>query len=391
MKITFLLSTFPKISETFILSQITGLIDLGVEVEIIAFKQADTEKIHPLVEQYQLLNKTVYVSSKNKLVRGMKLAKIMLLHPKATINLLDKRRNHRTTGLRSLELSKYVKKLSSTDVIIAHYGPIGATVANLQSVKLLDPVKLITFFHGFDVTAYQQLFSQKNIILTISEFFQEKLLKLEVKSNQVAVCHMGVDISLFKYQPHEIQSPTKLVSVGRLVEKKGFDTTIEMVHKLVSEGNNIHLNIIGDGPLKEELGKKIIELNLQEHITLLGSQNQKQVHQQMLESDFFILMSHTSSNGDKEGIPVVLMEAMASGLPVISTYHSGIPELITNNKSGWLVPENDAQAGFEVFRNAIKNVTELNEVKSNARKKIGKEFNSELLNQQLLELCKKED
>lgn len=400
MKTIFLLSTFPKISETFILSQITGLIDLGADVEIIAFKKADTSEIHPLVEQYHLMEKVTYVSSKNATVRGLRLAGTMLSHPVATMKFFNKHQYHFVTALRSLELSRQAKNLASSDAIIAHYGPIGATVANLRAVDLLPTVNLITFFHGFDLTAfvkkngviaYKQLFAQKNKILTINRLFQEKLYEIGVKEEQVSVWHMGVNVDLFEFQPREIQSELKLLSVGRLVEKKGFDTTIEIVSKLINAGINTHLNIIGDGPLKEQLVQQITELNLQEHVTLLGSQNQQQVHEQIIASDFFVLMSRTSTNGDKEGIPVVLMEAMASGLPVISTLHSGIPELITDKESGWLVPEHDAQAGFEAVKKALQDLAKLDQIKNNARKKIELEFNSELLNQQLFKLCKKED
>lgn len=154
---------------------------------------------------------------------------------------------------------------------------------------------------------------------------------------------------------------------------------------------NIHVNlkVIGDGDQKSYLEELIQARNLTKDVELLGWQTQEVVKKYVDHADLILLPSKVASNGDKEGIPVSLMEALASGKLVISTFHSGIPEIIQDGKNGWLVQENDSEA----LARKVKEVSQLTlnkriEIARNARESVFLNFNIDKLNDQLDDIVK---
>ena len=145
----------------------------------------------------------------------------------------------------------------------------------------------------------------------------------------------------------------KILTVTRLVEKKGLEYSIKAIDKVMRKYSNIEYRIIGDGPLKEKLRILIKQHKLKNRIQLLGWMTQDEVHKYFAESHIFIHPSITAKNGDQEGTPTVLIEAPARGLPIVSTTHSGITELVQNGKSGFLVPERDVGELAEKFEYLI--------------------------------------
>ena len=172
--------------------------------------------------------------------------------------------------------------------------------------------------------------------------------------------------------------------VGRLTEKKGIDNAIEAIYLLKKENIDISLKVIGDGEQREYLTQLIKSKDLTNQIELLGWQTQVVVKKYVDLADLILLPSKEASTGNKEGIPVSLMEALASGKLVISTFHSGIPEMIQDGKNGWLVQEDDSE-GLAL---KIKEVSQLSlkqrkQVSMNARESIFLHFNIDFLNDQL--------
>ena len=138
----------------------------------------------------------------------------------------------------------------------------------------------------------------------------------------------------------------RLATVGRLVEKKGVEQAIRAVSLLRRERPELAFTyrVAGDGPLRGHLEALIGSLGLQDCVTLLGACTGREVAALLEDSQLYLQPSVTAANGDMEGIPVSLMEAMAMGLPVLSTRHSGIPELVADGEAGFLVPERDIPA-----------------------------------------------
>ncbi|MEO7685210.1 MAG: glycosyltransferase [Gemmatimonadaceae bacterium] len=127
------------------------------------------------------------------------------------------------------------------------------------------------------------------------------------------------------------------------VEKKGFEYSIRAVARVRDVGPGLRYDIVGDGPLHQQLENLIRELGVERKVFLHGSQTGEVVQRMMAEAHLFVLASVTAANGDQEGTPVSLLEAQASGLPVLSTWHSGIPEVVLHEQTGFLVAERDTK------------------------------------------------
>jgi colanic acid/amylovoran biosynthesis glycosyltransferase len=406
MKILFFISSFPAISETFILNQITGMIDLGYQVEILATKKVETQQVHPEIESYDLMNKVTYVDIpasvlKKTIKSGQTFGRTFVNSPARAVGLMNFMKEGKFVwSLRPLLVNQYFEENRNFDAIISHYG-YNTLLLEIIKHQYSDFPKIYGFFHGNDVTGFVQRFGE-NIYkplkgntdthgLPISELMKERLQRLNILSDNINVHHMGVDMDKFKVAPYrKFSLPIHLLMVGRLTEKKGMDTAILAVKKLRDQGTILKLTIIGDGEKKAELTKMISRYQLEDQICLLGAQNQSTVQKMLQQANIVLLPSKTAANGDKEGIPVSLMEALASGKLVISTYHSGIPELITNDYNGWLVPENDSNALAEKI-SYVMALTENRRIKvsEQAVKSIDQSFNIEKLNGQLGHLIDK--
>ncbi len=410
MKIAFLVGEFPSLSETFVLDQITGLIDRGHEVDIYAspFKTGKTKKAHPDVAKYQLLQRTYYHPSipSNYLLRLLKGLRLFLV-------CLP---NHLAVMLKSLSVKKFGKQAlslrllyniipflnpvpSQYDVIFCHFGPNGLRGSIMRDLGLIQG-KLCTVFHGFDLTgylqregdhAYDELFQKGDLFLPISNRWKQKLLDLGCPAEKIQVHHMGIDCKRFTFGPRQIplDGVIQIVTVCRLVEKKGVEYGIRAVAHIRERHPKIQYTIIGDGPLKSDLEMLVAELKISDMVHLVGWKQRDEVIEILNQSQIFLSPSITACNGDQEGIPVALMEAMAMGMPVVSTFHSGIPELIEDGISGYLVPERDVEALAGKLHLLTEHSGKWEEVGSAARRFVEAFFDVEQLTDHLVDIYKK--
>lgn len=178
---------------------------------------------------------------------------------------------------------------------------------------------------------------------TISEFNLRYLISRGAPEEAIHVMRCGVDPSLFEARPpKELATPPLLGSIGRMVEKKGFHQLIKACAILKRQGIAFHLEMAGHGPMKEALQQRVLDLGLSAEVTFKGALPHTEVPGWLTGLDAFVLPCRRDDQGDMDGIPVVLMEAMASGVPVVSTAISGIPELIDDGTTGLLCePDNE--------------------------------------------------
>jgi colanic acid/amylovoran biosynthesis glycosyltransferase len=194
---------------------------------------------------------------------------------------------------------------------------------------------------------------------------------------------MGIDVTQIPYARQPRQGVTlQLISVCRLAEKKGTEFALRALGRLRISNPDLdwRYTIIGDGPLRDDLQRLAGQLGISDRVAFLGGLPHQEVKLWLSRSHVFILPSVTASNGDVEGIPVALMEAMASGLTVLSSYHSGIPELIEDRKTGFLAAEKDVDALAERIRWIAEHPQECEQIAVAARRKVETEYNTELLN-----------
>ncbi|MDJ0660850.1 MAG: glycosyltransferase [Crocosphaera sp.] len=247
-------------------------------------------------------------------------------------------------------------KIYSPCLIHAHFGLGGVWTLPL-SHQLHIP--LIVTFHGFDLSINQLqtsvslsrkyeyqlylkklpiLFKKVNLCLAVSKYIYSRLLEKGCSENKVMVHYIGTNLDYFTPDYTIIREPV-ILFVGRLVEKKGCKFLIQAMEKVQTEIPNIKLVIIGDGPLRNEL-ETLANQKLKNY-KFLGKQPLEIVKYWMNTAMILCVPSVTAETGDMEGLPTVIMEGQAMGLPVVSTFHSGIPEIIIHEKTGLLTKERD--------------------------------------------------
>ena len=396
---------FPVLSETFILNQITGLIDRGHEVDIFAAQAERMDTLHTDINKYKLLermhNKRPIPKNKLwKIIKGLYLASIILRKsPRALLISLDNFKH----GRKALALHLLYRILPMIgrkpyDIIHAHFGPNGLLAAKLRQIGAIQG-KLVTTFHGYDVNLlpkkygtdyYTPLFENCDLYTVNTDFTAEIVIGLGCSRNKMVKLPVGLKVIEYAFEPKKRNAGTqvRILTVARLVEKKGIEFSIKAVASLIPNNPDIFYNIVGEGPLRLELEKLIKELGVSKNIKLVGPCKQEEVIRWYSHSQLFILSSVTSSEGDKEGQGLVLQEAQAKGLPVISTFHNGIPEGILNGVSGFLVPERDVDAIVEKLRYLIEHPDIWLKMGRAGRAFVEKRYDIEKLNDRLVEIYK---
>ncbi len=407
MRIAFLVTHFPRLSETFILNQITGLIRLGHDVDIYAYKPGDDPTVHDDVTKYDLLNHTTYYGD---IFKQMPSNKIACMLKRVTL-FISQLRNNPLPLIRSLNVVKFKRDAISLtvfcraipflnkgdyDIIQCHFGPNGMLGILLKDLGVFKG-KVVTAFHGYDITqfvkkygnnVYDHLFKRGDIFLPISERWKNELVNMGCDEQKILVHRMGIDVRKYSSPERRIKNDRKIniLSIARLVEKKGIQYGVRAVASLIKDYPALEYTIVGDGPLRNEIESVIKEFDLDKNVKLLGWKTQEEIVTLLMAADIFLAPSVTGSSGDQEGIPVVLMEAMAQGLPVVSTYHSGIPELVQDGVSGFLVPEKDVDALAERLTYMMDTPENLDELGRNGRKYVEAHYDIHTLNMRLVEI-----
>lgn len=403
LRVAFIVNHFPLLSETFILNQITGLIERGHHVDIYTCTSGDLNKIHPDVEKYDLLKHTYYLPEipQNFLWRSLK-----------AISLLSKNFTKKPEKiLRSLNIFQYGKLATSLrlfyaaiagankgtyDIVHCQFGTLSFWGMLFRTINA-PKAKLVVSFRGYDISqfiqergesVYDRTFAEADLFLPNCNFFKRRLLKLGCDEKKIYILYSGIDCDRFHYTPRQFHPNGKicLATVGRLVEKKGIEYSIQAVARLAKSYPNLEYKIIGCGSLKTELERLIQKLDLSDVVHLIGKKHQQEIIEILQQTHIFIAPSVTARDGNQDAPINVLKEAMAIGLPVISTDHGGIPELVENGISGFLVPERDAEAIADRLQYLIENHHIWNIIGAAARARVEKYFNTHKLNDELVEI-----
>jgi glycosyltransferase involved in cell wall biosynthesis len=348
LKIGYILQHFPFTSETFVINEIIALQALDAQIHPVSLfppekcQDALMSKVEnetfdlSKVNRQQLAEKSPFYSRAKQLAAKYELPnwyaefaacvadyaienKLTLLHAHfATESAL--------TTMLTAELTEIPFSFTAHayDIFIANTGAPGETLDNRLKLLVQRAARVITISE----------FNKRHILQKTGEEFSDK----------IEVIHCGIDPERFTPVERSHSDSFTLLCVGRFVEKKGHEFLLKAFGKVASKLAGARLKLIGEGPLKPGMMDLCRELGLEEKIDFLGNLPSESVWEEMKLADVFVLHSITAANGDMEGIPVSLMEASASGLPVISSYHSGIPELVVDGLTGFLTNEKDVDA-----------------------------------------------
>jgi colanic acid/amylovoran biosynthesis glycosyltransferase len=405
MRIAFIVGRFPSLSQTFVLRQITGLLDRGHDVEVFAQSQGKDAIAHGDIEKYCLLKRTCYLNthatSPNRIVRLARLVGLLMANfhrnPTAvlkTLNVMRFGRSALSLGVLG-SVAPFLNK-GPYDIVHCQFGTLGRLGLLLKDTGLLRG-KLVTSFRGYDISsyakvhgeqAYRNLLSRGDLFLCVSNYIKEKLVRLGCDPRKIIVHRSGAEV---KKANLLLSSKTnngkiRIVTIARLVEKKGVEYGIRAVAKILKRRHAIEYNIAGEGPLRDRLQSLIDELNAGDNIKLLGWKTQAEVADLLKASDILLAPSVTTKKGDEEGIPGVIMEAFAQGLPVTSTYHAGIPEVVQDGESGFLVQERDVDALAERLERLIEHPELRFAMGQNGRRFVEAHYDVDKLNDRLVRI-----
>jgi colanic acid/amylovoran biosynthesis glycosyltransferase len=365
-----LVGAFPVFSQTFVIDQIDALDARGLSPSIVAGRRESSGFIHERARS---------------LAVGASYAEDRIPLPK----LLGPRLRRKLYPARLLP-RLHSELLQSADLVICHFGHVGALAA--QALGDGDRPRLWTIFHGFDLSlhlrhagpdAYERLFERGHRFFAVSKLWMRKLEELGCPRERIALLRMGVDVSRIAFVERTLDPADRLrvLSVCRLVEKKGIAYAIRAMADVGRRRPELDwtYEIAGDGPLRRDLGQLVEELGLEHRIRFAGALSEEAVQAKLEQADLFLQPSVTAENGDMEGVPVSLMNAMAAGVPVLSTDHSGIPELITDGVEGLLAPERDAAALARNIERLLDSPQLAATLAKAARRKVETEFNQETI------------
>ncbi len=355
MRVAYLLERFPVVSETFILTQMTALAARGHEIIVLAERPSGEPVTHREVSDRSVAQPHYGFSTPGgrtarRLRQGGRLVADVMrgrVSPLRAGRLLQR---YGEAGLAAWSFAPLPELVGGFDAIVAHFGTMGLRGAALREADRIGG-PLVTCFHGFDMTripreqgpgVYRPLFAQGELFLPVSEFWRDRLLGWGADPARTRVLPMGIRLERFPYEPPSPDGvrPLEVLSIARLVEKKGIEFGLQAIARLPEL--QLRYTIVGEGPLRASLERMVVELGLAGRVRFTGWADQTAVRKLLRGADILLAPSITAADGDQEGIPVVLMEAMAMGVPVVSTTHSGIPELVTDGESGFLVPERDS-------------------------------------------------
>jgi glycosyltransferase involved in cell wall biosynthesis len=388
---------FPCWSETFIAREIAALVAAGADVRILSLKAPSEELVHPEAER--LLRRVQYPLSPGP--AALRRAAALLAHPRALSSLALAL--GRALARRPIELAKSLESVARAveqldwarefdpDVIHAHWASYPSTAAMILGRLLGKPFGFTC--HAHDIFVHDHLLREKiesaAVPVTISRYNVEWLAKQVTARarDRMTVIHCGVDLPNFPFPFQEGgREEDLIVTVGRLDRIKGFDVLVDALGDLKRQGRRVRCQVIGEGPLRGELQARIDRQGLSDLVELIGARPQGEVRAALCAATIFSLPSVIAPGGDRDGIPVSLMEAMAAGTPVVSTRVSGIPELIEDEREGLLVAARDSRALAEALARLLDDAALRRRLAVAARAKIERGFDAAREADKLLEL-----
>lgn len=384
-RVVYVVSQFPSLSETFIVREIHALIDEGVDVRILSLKRSTESMVQ--ADSAALLDRVRQPPGLLATAGGA--LRALVTHPRrvvaATATIVAD--TWRTPTVLAKSLGTLMRGLCQLawlrqfdpQFIHAHWSTYPTTAAWTLARVMARPFGFTC--HAHDVFRNQQLLPRKiadaALAITISRHNVDWLDRnvSTLAPRKLKVVHCGVDLRQIPWQADN-RTGNRILGVGRLSPEKGFHTLIDALALLRDGGTAFHCTVIGEGPARQDLQAAIERHRLQQHVTLAGAQPQEVVRAALATATVFTLPCQIAANGSRDGIPVALMEAMASGCPVVSCAVSGVPELIGHDVHGLLAEERSAVSLARELRRLLEDVSLRTRLSIAARQRIEQEFDA---------------
>ena len=352
LRVAYLINQYPKVSHSFIRREILALERLGVAVSRFAVRGWD-DAVADSADQAERL-RTRYVLREGLFAPLQATVQLAMLRPRRWLGAMrlvmaswrgsDRTLFHHLAYLAEACLLVRWLEAEPVDHLHAHFGTNPAEVAMLVHALGGPPYSFTV--HGPEEFDHPQALglgrkgAHAAFVVAISSYGRSQLYRWLARAHwpKVQVVHCGLDAAFHAVAPMPAAAPTRLVCVGRLCEQKGQLLLVQALHRLVSKGVPVELVLAGDGEMRAEIEALVTALALGSHVRITGWIGSEQVRDEILAARALVLPSFA------EGLPVVIMEAMALRRPVVTTFVAGIPELVLDGENGWLVPAGDVES-----------------------------------------------
>ncbi|ELZ08704.1 hexosyltransferase/glycosyltransferase [Natrinema thermotolerans DSM 11552] len=377
MNIVYYLGPFPKLSESFVLNEIYELEQNGHNVAVCALKKPDETIVH---EEFNELDIPINYIRTPSFADVTELFSTKALHPRILKNIFYHAplKHHAANLFRAKECIKFINSLGwDPDHFHSHFAGLSKFGAEYASEYYQVPFTITT--HAFDLykepvgTYTSTLLQQANRIVTISEYNKSHIKEQFAPDTPIDIVRAGIRPE--KFAPTKGTEPNRVLTISRLVEKKGHPYALEAVKIATEEIPELEYHIIGSGDLKSNLVQKVEQLGIDENVVFLDNVSDQRLVTELDEARCFLLPCVIAESGDRDGIPVALMEAMAMKTPPVSTTVSGIPELVDHKQNGLLTEPRNPEATSEAIVSLLEAGSEWTAYAERAREKVAAEFN----------------
>jgi glycosyltransferase involved in cell wall biosynthesis len=383
MSVIFVAYEYPARSQTFVVAEADAMADLGVDVHLYALHHPgagarDRPHVVTLRSTLRCSSLRAWFGPLVKLLQNLhRVTRLALLPPKT----LKRRLRSVKALLHALALAAYVDSRPDEVHIRAHFFGLMSEVALLASWLTSAPVTVSIAGHAADVARPPSPARLKfevgsvDLVTCASKFVLRSLHEQCGRVGHADIVRCGVR-DRAKVEVLQDVNAVRLLTVARLVDKKGIDDCVRACEILTRrDGRKIHWTVVGDGPEFDRLRRLVVSLGLMAEFALVGERRNAEVIEELSERcDVFVLPARVSGSGDVDGIPVALMEAMSMAIPVVTTNVGGIPELVRDRDTGFVVPERSPAAIATVIESLIDSPAEARHVAEGGRSHVLEEF-----------------
>ena len=391
IKVGYVLKRYPRYSETFVVNEILAHEAVGLDIDIFALRPPCDSHFQNIISQVRAsvtyIRKPVQGRVSHSLNSNAptpasyfwaELQEIALVIPDFWSKLSFAAGERASTVYQAAWLAREVRLRQITH-LHAHFGSVATSVTRLAAHFADVPYTFTAhakdiFHNSVNPKDMTRKIRDSAAVVTVSNYNVQYLQRVygSVTSN-VERIYNGLDLTQFAYASPQ-NRPPQIISVGRLVEKKGLSILVEACALLKQQGCDFHCQIVGTGELAGELKVHIEALGLVEQVCLVGARPQNEVFELLQQAAVFAAPYIIGKDGNRDGLPTVLLEAMALGTPCVGTDVTGIPELIRHEQTGLIVPQENASALASALQKLLENPSLRVKFATKARKLMESEF-----------------
>ena len=385
-RVAFVAHAYPVMSEVFVSYAAAGLIRAGWRVDVVTTNgevPPDAER-HPVEAEIapaiRVFRPTTIPGARRAAVRDL-----VSRHGLGAFSVGD------PTRFTSAALSRKLLHLADTlggrgpfDIVHCHFGTLAPPVLALRRAGFFD-ARVVVHLRGNDISrfvlqngldAYGRVFEDADRIVANCGHFRDRAVELGCDPSRIDVVPSGCDVDRFPFAERTAPTgrPVRLLSIGRLVDKKGHDLLIAAMALLRDAGRDATLRIVGEGPLRPRLEAAVRDAGLADRVVLVGALPHSAIAAALAEADVLVAASRRAADGDEDGPVNTVKEAMASGAPVVATRHGGIPELVLDGATGLLCAEGDAAALADAIARMIALAPRWPDLGRAARRRVEERF-----------------